>query len=793
MPALTLLLLFLAHLLGAVSFSNSFSGHQLLHIYLSPSSQPNQWSTTRRTIADDATLNSMSFLFSQKRSLLKGAFNPSFAPSTLPAPAPAPSPIHQASVAGPRRHPVPRNRHRHHRHHHLPARAPAVAPSPSNQGCNQICEEPLTATPFGGSTCGCVFPMKVKLLLDIAPYTIFPVMSELEIEIATGTYLQQSQVKIMGASADSQNQGRTVVDINLVPLGDKFDNTTAMLTYDRFMHERVHLNTTLFGNYKVISISYPGIPSSPPYGSFVGSGPSGSTGDLPVTANFVNKNQKMNLRIIAIIALSAFVLILVLIGSISVFIKWRKVGRPSNAVGPAVASSLNKRSGGIGSILSSSIASSTSVSLISTMPPSVLSVKTFALAELEKATEGFSSERILGEGGFGRVYRGMLEDGSEVAVKLLTRDNQNGDREFIAEVEMLSRLHHRNLVKLFGICIEGRKRCLVYELVPNGSVESHLHGVDKKKGPLDWDTRLKIALGAARALAYLHEDSNPRVIHRDFKASNVLLEDDFTPKVSDFGLAREATEGSQHVSTRVMGTFGYVAPEYAMTGHLLVKSDVYSYGVVLLELLTGRKPVDMSQSPGQENLVTWARPLLTSREGVEQLVDPFLAETYDFDDLAKVAAIASMCVHPEVTHRPFMGEVVQALKLIYNDTDETCGDCCSQKGSSVPDSDFKGDLAPSESSWWNAEGVTPRLTYGQASSFITMDYSSGPLEEMENRPFSTSSFIGGGVSLPVRHGNRSGPLTTIRSKPSLYRLRGGSMSEHGVLLPKRIWSDSHWV
>jgi serine/threonine protein kinase len=421
------------------------------------------------------------------------------------------------------------------------------------------------------------------------------------------------------------------------------------------------------------------------------------------------------------------------------------------------------------------------------MPTSILSVKTFSLSEIEKATDKFNSKRVLGEGGFGRVYSGTLEDGAEVAVKLLTRDNnQNGDREFIAEVEMLSRLHHRNLVKLIGICIEGRKRCLVYELVPNGSVESHLHGDDKNRGPLDWEARMKIALGAARGLAYLHEDSNPRVIHRDFKASNVLLEDDFTPKVSDFGLAREATEGSNHISTRVMGTFGYVAPEYAMTGHLLVKSDVYSYGVVLLELLTGRKPVDMSQPQGQENLVTWARTLLTSREGLEQLVDPSLAGSYNFDDMAKVAAIASMCVHSEVTQRPFMGEVVQALKLIYNDTDETGGDYCSQKDSSAQESDFRGELAPSDSSWWNGGGLTPRLTYGQASSFITMEYSSGPLEDMENRPFSTSSFNGDELSLPIRHGNRSGPLRTIRSKLSLYRF-SGSRSEHGELSSKRNW------
>ncbi|KAK8285550.1 hypothetical protein V6Z12_D08G231900 [Gossypium hirsutum] len=736
MPALILLQLLLVYLLSFLSCSCLE-----LQVFSYPL-QPVHRLSAVETIVDHARLISMRVLFSQPRSS-QDHVNPSFGPAT----APAPSPIYQAPVASPSRHLVPRHRHggHHHRHHVKPR---TDAPSPSEQGCDQKCVDPLTATPFG-SPCGCVFPMKVKLLLSVAPYAVFPVMNELEIEVAAGLYLQQSQVKIMGATADAQDQGRTLVEINLVPLGEKFDNTTAILTSDRLLHKRLSLNSTLFGTYDVVSISYPGVPPSPPYGNIFGSGPTGSTGDLPITANFVNKNQKMNIRIIAIIVLSAFVLLLVLAGAISVLVKWRKVRRPSNAVGPAFPSSLNKRSG-IGSMLSSSITSSPSMSLISTMATCAFPVKTFTLVELEKATSNFSSKRILGEGGFGRVYRGVMGDGSEVAVKLLTRDNQNGDREFIAEVEMLSRLHHRNLVKLVGICIEGRIRCLVYELVPNGSVESHLHGVDKNKGPLDWDARLKVALGAARGLAYLHEDSNPRVIHRDFKASNVLLEDDFTPKVSDFGLAREATEGSQHISTRVMGTFGYVAPEYAMTGHLLVKSDVYSFGVVLLELLTGRKPVDMSQPQGQENLVTWARPLLSSREGVEQL----------------------------------------ALKLIYNDTDETGGDCCSQKESSAPESDFKGDLAPSDSSWWNAGAVTPSLTYGRSYPFVTMDYSSGQLDEMENRPFSTSSLFGDRTSLPIRHGNRSGPLRTVRSKPSFYTLRG-SMSEHGGLLPRRIWSDSN--
>nr|GFC18680.1 receptor-like serine/threonine-protein kinase ALE2 isoform X3 [Tanacetum cinerariifolium] len=186
------------------------------------------------------------------------------------------------------------------------------------------------------------------------------------------------------------------------------------------------------------------------------------------------------------------------------------------------------------------------------------SAKTFSSSDMEKATDNFNELGVLGEGGFGRVYSGTLEDGTKVAVKVLKRDDKQGGREFLAEVEMLSRLHHRNLVRLLGICTEERNRCLVYELIPNGSVESHLHGVDKEVAPLDWGARLKIALGAARGLAYLHEDSSPRVIHRDFKSSNILLEHDFTPKVSDFGLARSALdEENQHISTRVMGTFGY--------------------------------------------------------------------------------------------------------------------------------------------------------------------------------------------------------------------------------------------
>nr|XP_034911849.1 probable serine/threonine-protein kinase PBL25 isoform X3 [Populus alba] len=299
--------------------------------------------------------------------------------------------------------------------------------------------------------------------------------------------------------------------------------------------------------------------------------------------------------------------------------------------------------------------------------PHPSSTRFLAYEELKEATNNFESASILGEGGFGRVFKGVLSDGTAVAIKRLTSGGQQGGKEFLVEVEMLSRLHHRNLVKLVGYYSsrDSSQNLLCYELVPNGSLEAWLHGPLGANCPLDWDTRMKIALDAARGLAYLHEDSQPCVIHRDFKASNILLEKNFHAKVSDFGLAKQAPEGrANYLSTRVMGTFGYVAPEYAMTGHLLVKSDVYSYGVVLLELLTGRMPVDMSQPSGQENLVTWARPILRDKDQLQELADPRLGGKYPKEDFVRVCTIAAACVSSEASQRPTMGEVVQSLKMV---------------------------------------------------------------------------------------------------------------------------------
>nr|GMD61366.1 serine/threonine-protein kinase CDL1-like [Ipomoea batatas] len=220
------------------------------------------------------------------------------------------------------------------------------------------------------------------------------------------------------------------------------------------------------------------------------------------------------------------------------------------------------------------------------------------------ATENFNLEYFLGEGGFGKVYKGRLVDTGqqEVAIKQLDRNGCQGIREFVVEVLTLSMADHPNLVQLIGYCVEGQQRLLVYEYMPLGSLEDHLHG----RKLLDWNTRMKIAAGAARGLEYLHDKMKPPVIYRDLKCSNILLGEEFHPKLSDFGLAKVGPLGDNtHVSTRVMGTYGYCAPDYAMTGQLTFKSDIYSFGVVLLELITGRKAIDNTKCAAEQNLVAW--------------------------------------------------------------------------------------------------------------------------------------------------------------------------------------------
>ncbi|KAG6523609.1 hypothetical protein ZIOFF_013474 [Zingiber officinale] len=238
-----------------------------------------------------------------------------------------------------------------------------------------------------------------------------------------------------------------------------------------------------------------------------------------------------------------------------------------------------------------------------------IAAQTFTFQELATATKNFRADCLLGEGGFGRVYKGRLEISNQiVAIKQLNRNGMQGNREFLVEVLMLGLLHHPNLVNLIGYCAEGDQRLLVYEYMPLGSLEDHLHDLSPDKKWLDWNTRMKIAAGAAKGLEYLHDKANPPVIYRDFKCPNILLDEGYHPKLSDFGFAKLGPVGDDtHVSTRVMGTYGYCAPEYAMTGQLTLKSDIYSFGVVLLELITGRKAIDNSRTAAEHNLVAWVR------------------------------------------------------------------------------------------------------------------------------------------------------------------------------------------
>ncbi|KAJ7958598.1 Receptor protein kinase [Quillaja saponaria] len=295
-----------------------------------------------------------------------------------------------------------------------------------------------------------------------------------------------------------------------------------------------------------------------------------------------------------------------------------------------------------------------------------LSTGIFTYDELVVATNGFSVANLLGEGGFGYVHKGVLPSGKEVAVKQLKTGSVQGEREFQTEVETISRVHHKHIVSLVGYCITRMERLLVYEFVPNNTLEFHLHG--KEQPLMEWATRMQIALGSAKGLAYLHEDCNPRIIHRDIKASNILLDFRFEAKVSDFGLAKffSDTNGCvTHITTRVMGTFGYLAPEYASSGKLTDKSDVYSFGVMLLELITGRPPISTTEPLKNVGLVDWARPLLTKvlEDGdFNSLVDPRLQKNFKTKEMARMIACAAVCIRHSARLRPWMSQIAGALE-----------------------------------------------------------------------------------------------------------------------------------
>ncbi|CAJ1948918.1 unnamed protein product [Sphenostylis stenocarpa] len=306
------------------------------------------------------------------------------------------------------------------------------------------------------------------------------------------------------------------------------------------------------------------------------------------------------------------------------------------------------------------------------------SLRVFSFSELRHATSDFNRLFKIGEGGFGSVFKGSVKpaDGNGnpiiVAVKRLNKDALQGHKQWLTEVQFLGVVEHPNLVKLIGYCAlddeRGIQRLLVYEYMPNKSLEFHLF--NKAYYPLPWKTRLEIALGAAQGLTYLHEELEIQVIYRDFKSSNVLLDDDFKPKLSDFGLAREGpVAGDTHVSTAVMGTYGYAAPDYIETGHLTAKSDVWSFGVVLYEMLTGRRSMERNRPKSEKKLVEWVKQYPPDSKKFDTIIDPRLEGEYSINGARKLAKLADHCLRKSAKDRPTMRQVVERLKQIIQDSD----------------------------------------------------------------------------------------------------------------------------
>lgn len=332
-----------------------------------------------------------------------------------------------------------------------------------------------------------------------------------------------------------------------------------------------------------------------------------------------------------------------------------------------------KDSSGLGhSVLSSQLIQSSSLCSAIASKCQPCNLKSFTFNDLKNATRNFRSDSLLGEGGFGHVYKGWIDEqtfapskpgtGLVVAVKKLKAESFQGHREWHTEVSYLGMLRHENLVRLIGYCSESDNKLLVYEYMAKGSLENHLF----RKGVqlMTWPTRMRIALDVAKGLSFLHSlDAN--VIYRDLKASNVLLDSDFNAKLSDFGLAREGPRGDRtHVSTRVVGTRGYAAPEYVATGHLTPSSDVYSFGVLLLELLSGKRALDENAGGADETLVEWAKPFLSDNRKVLRIMDSRLGGQYSKKEAQAAAAIALRCLSNDCKHRPPIIDVLSELEQL---------------------------------------------------------------------------------------------------------------------------------
>ncbi|BAB09221.1 receptor-like protein kinase [Arabidopsis thaliana] len=289
-------------------------------------------------------------------------------------------------------------------------------------------------------------------------------------------------------------------------------------------------------------------------------------------------------------------------------------------------------------------------------------LKRFSFREIQTATSNFSPKNILGQGGFGMVYKGYLPNGTVVAVKRLKDPIYTGEVQFQTEVEMIGLAVHRNLLRLFGFCMTPEERMLVYPYMPNGSVADRLRDNYGEKPSLDWNRRISIALGAARGLVYLHEQCNPKIIHRDVKAANILLDESFEAIVGDFGLAKLLDQRDSHVTTAVRGTIGHIAPEYLSTGQSSEKTDVFGFGVLILELITGHKMIDQGNGQVRKGMIlSWVRTLKAEKRFAE-MVDRDLKGEFDDLVLEEVVELALLCTQPHPNLRPRMSQVLKVLE-----------------------------------------------------------------------------------------------------------------------------------
>ncbi|KAL7607076.1 hypothetical protein Lser_V15G15875 [Lactuca serriola] len=284
----------------------------------------------------------------------------------------------------------------------------------------------------------------------------------------------------------------------------------------------------------------------------------------------------------------------------------------------------------------------------------------FTYRQIKAATDSFADSNKLGEGGFGSVYMGRLLDGTPIAVKKLSSKSKQGNREFVNEIGMIAGIQHPNVVRLYGCCVEGNHLLLVYEYMENNSLAHALFEHNNSKLEIDWPTRQRICVGIAKGLTFLHEDSVLKMVHRDIKATNVLLDADLTPKISDFGLAKLDEEENTHITTRVAGTIGYMAPEYALRGYLTYKADVYSFGVLALEIVVGKSNMKYRPTEDYYCLLDWV-VVLQQKGRLIELVDPRLGSDFNKKEAVRMIKIALLCTNKAPALRPTMSEVVNML------------------------------------------------------------------------------------------------------------------------------------